>query len=90
MFLFVCVFLITDELNELIKCMVCGDTSTGFHYGIHSCEGCKVSTALINVRKNFSSSFFPPFLKGLGHKHNVHRFTLKSQFVEDIVCRNFP
>ncbi|XP_071791330.1 uncharacterized protein [Asterias amurensis] len=29
------------ELNELIKCMVCGDTSTGFHYGIHSCEGCK-------------------------------------------------
>ncbi|XP_071823110.1 uncharacterized protein [Apostichopus japonicus] len=30
-----------DELNELIKCMVCGDTSTGFHYGIHSCEGCK-------------------------------------------------
>ncbi|XP_071943183.1 nuclear receptor subfamily 1 group D member 1-like isoform X2 [Antedon mediterranea] len=30
-----------DELNELIKCMVCGDTSTGYHYGIHSCEGCK-------------------------------------------------
>ncbi|XP_038047889.1 uncharacterized protein LOC119721984 [Patiria miniata] len=33
--------LASDELNELIKCMVCGDTSTGFHYGIHSCEGCK-------------------------------------------------
>ncbi|XP_071490387.1 uncharacterized protein [Diadema antillarum] len=34
-------YLPADELNELIKCMVCGDTSTGFHYGIHSCEGCK-------------------------------------------------
>ncbi|XP_041478035.1 uncharacterized protein LOC121425969 [Lytechinus variegatus] len=34
-------YLHADELNELIKCMVCGDTSTGFHYGIHSCEGCK-------------------------------------------------
>ena len=24
-------------------CKVCGDEASGFHYGVDSCEGCKVS-----------------------------------------------
>ncbi|KAK3726230.1 hypothetical protein RRG08_018673 [Elysia crispata] len=24
-------------------CAVCGDEASGFHYGVYSCEGCKVS-----------------------------------------------
>lgn len=31
----------TAELDVL--CRICGDRASGFHYGVHSCEGCKVS-----------------------------------------------
>jgi len=24
------------------RCSVCGDDASGFHYGVDSCEGCKV------------------------------------------------
>ena len=32
-------------------CRVCGDESSGFHYGVDSCEGCKVGI------RNFLPSF---------------------------------
>lgn len=25
-----------------VECKVCGDKASGFHYGVHACEGCKV------------------------------------------------
>ncbi|KAL4217522.1 hypothetical protein ACF0H5_023971 [Mactra antiquata] len=31
--------LYTTELQVL--CRICGDRASGFHYGVHSCEGCK-------------------------------------------------
>lgn len=28
-------------------CKVCGDKASGYHYGVTSCEGCKVSARCI-------------------------------------------
>lgn len=35
-------FLDTFEGRGVLLCQVCSDRASGFHYGINSCEGCKV------------------------------------------------
>lgn len=40
--LFVCAL---EFSGMVLLCKVCGDVASGFHYGVHACEGCKVKSA---------------------------------------------
>lgn len=32
---------LTETGGMVLLCKVCGDIASGFHYGVHACEGCK-------------------------------------------------
>lgn len=40
-----CLSLPTELNGMVLLCKVCGDVASGFHYGVHACEGCKVRRA---------------------------------------------
>lgn len=39
-----------------LECRVCADRASGFHYGVHACEGCKVSEYATRTVENCLTS----------------------------------
>lgn len=45
----------------LPPCRVCGAKGTGFHYGVNTCEPCKVKCSNVCLDQHFSLGFFIAF-----------------------------
>ncbi|KAJ9575005.1 hypothetical protein L9F63_007833, partial [Diploptera punctata] len=56
-----------------VLCRVCGDKASGFHYGVHSCEGCKMLSRTFKNRTidNSSPSSITNFDLELGRTNKV-------------------
>ncbi len=43
---------ISDSTIATISCVICNDRASGFHYGVHTCEGCKVKIYFSQISRN--------------------------------------
>jgi len=43
-------YLAVDASNTAAPCAVCLDVGSGFHYGVYTCEGCKVRMSVIGTK----------------------------------------
>nr|KAF7396950.1 hypothetical protein H0235_016487 [Vespula pensylvanica] len=41
-----------------VLCRVCGDKASGFHYGVHSCEGCKSFYSRVSYADEANDAWF--------------------------------
>lgn len=47
---------VPGSVTVQVPCLVCGDEASGFHYGVNSCEGCKVNISSVRSFEKLHSS----------------------------------
>lgn len=50
-------FYLLEFDGTTVLCRVCGDKASGFHYGVHSCEGCKVCLSTVFILLPFPPDY---------------------------------